>query len=167
MEAYLESVEKRAEELLERAQNIIIAEKAAQGLTVKHLVNRTNLSEDVIKNICSTKKHLKNTGYITMTTTAMALGLDLNYLADYQPPNKSEVVAASQTTEASIAQLEEFIKALEKQMDIIVSVCEARVTDAERNCEARIADVERNCETRIAELKENQAEYIKVLMSAK
>ena len=43
MEAYLESVEKRVEELLDRAQSIIIAEKTAQGLTVKNLVTKNEL----------------------------------------------------------------------------------------------------------------------------
>lgn len=156
MEAYLESVEKRFEELLDRAQSIIIAEKTAQGLTVKNLVNKTNLSEDVIKNICSTKKHLKNTGYITMTTIAMALGVDLNFLADYQPPKKTEVIPVAPVAEASVAQLEEFIKGLENQIDVIVAVCESRVADARADADKRIEDMKMYYEARIKELKEGK-----------
>ena len=156
MEAYLESVEKRFIELLDRAQSIIIAEKTAQGLTVKNLVNKTNLSEDVIKNICSSKKHLKNTGYVTMTTIAMVLGLDLNYLADYQPPKKADTVASAPVDGVSIVQLEEFIKALEKQMETIVAVCEARVADARADADKRIEDMKMYYEARIKELKESK-----------
>ena len=157
MEAYLESVEKRVEELLDRAQSIIIAEKTAQGLTVKNLVTKTNLSEDAIKNICSTKKHLKNTGYITMTTIAKALGIDLNFLADYQPPKKNEVIpVVAPVAEASVAQLEEFIKGLENQIDVIVAVCESRVADARADADKRIEDMKMYYEARIKELKEGK-----------
>ena len=154
MEAYLESVEQQATDLLTRAQMIILAEIERQKLTTKALSHITGLSEDSIKSFRSGKT-LKNTGYITVTAIAKALNIDLNHLADYQPIAEPETPALP-VIEASITQIEDILKACEKQINLILSVCDARVADAERNCEARIAD-----------LKEAHAEYIKILLSAK
>ena len=108
MEAYLESVEKQATDLLARAHMIIMAEKEIQKVTAKALSNTTKLSEDAIKSFCSGKT-LKNTGYITVTAIAKALNIDLNHLADYQPIAEPETPALP-VIEASITQIEDILK---------------------------------------------------------
>lgn len=155
MEAYLESIEKQACELLERARTLIVAEKKIRGLSNKTLSGITGLSEDAIKNFCAGKT-VKNAGYIMVTALAKALNIDLNYLADYQPTAEPEAAPILPIIETTVSHTEDIIKAYEKQIEVLVALCDTRVADVERNCEARIAD-----------LKHNHQEHIKLLASLK
>ena len=153
MEAYLESVEKQARDLLERAHTLIVAEKKIRGLSNKNLANLTGISEDAIKNFCAGKT-LKNAGYIIVTALAKALNIDLNYLADYQPTTEPESAPILPIIETTVSHTEDIIKAYEKQIEVIVALGDVRVADVERSCEARIADLKQSHEERIQELKE-------------
>ncbi len=154
-EAYLESIEQQACETQERARAIIVAEKKIKGLSNKNLSHITGMSEDAIKNFCAGKT-LKNAGYAMVTALAKALNIDLNYLADYQPTAEPEAAPILPIIETTVSHTEDIIKAYEKQIEVLVTLCDTRVADVERNCEARIAD-----------LKHSHEEHVKLLATLK
>ena len=114
MEQYIESVTQQITNILERAKDCIIAVKKAKGYTNRDLANISNISEDTIKNFLSGKT-LKNTGFIVVISLATSLGIDLNEMIGYTPPQKAEISVVTTANENYVAE--------------IISLCEKRVDD--------------------------------------
>ena len=125
MEQYIESVTQQITNILERAKDCIIAVKKARGYTNRDLANISNISEDTIKNFLSGKT-LKNTGFIVVISLATSLGIDLNEMIGYTPPQKAEISVVTTANENYVA---EIIKAYESRIDDIKTMYEQRLAD--------------------------------------
>ena len=141
MEHYIESVTQQVNDVLERAKEYIIAIKKARGYTNRDLAHISNLSEDTIKNFLSGKT-LKNTGFIVVISLATSLGIDLNEMIGYTPPQKAEISVVTTANENYVAE--------------IINLCEKRIEDIKSMCELRIADIIRMYETMLAQEKESK-----------
>lgn len=139
MEQYIESVTQQITNILDRAKNYIIAVKKAKGYTNRDLANISNISEDTIKNFLSGKT-LKNTGFIVVISLATSLGIDLNEMIGYTPPQKAEISVVTTANENYVAE--------------IISLCEKRVDDVKAMCEQRLADRDAMWERIIREVKD-------------
>ena len=139
MEQYIESVTQQITNILERAKDCIIAVKKAKGYTNRDLANISNISEDTIKNFLSGKT-LKNTGFIVVISLATSLGIDLNEMIGYTPPQKAEISVVTTANENYVAE--------------IISLCEKRVDDVKAMCEQRLADRDAMWERIIREVKD-------------
>ena len=138
MEQYIESVTQQITNILERAKDCIIAVKKARGYTNRDLANISNISEDTIKNFLSGKT-LKNTGFIVVISLATSLGIDLNEMIGYTPPQKAEISVVTTTNENYVAE--------------IISLCEKRIEDIKTMYDKMLADKDAMWERIINELK--------------
>ena len=125
MEQFIESTTQHINDVLERAKEYIIAVKKARGYTNRDLAYISGLSEDTIKNFLSGKT-LKNTGFIVVISLATSLGIDLNEMIGYIPPQKAEISVVTTANENYVA---EIIKAYESRIDDIKTMYEQRLTD--------------------------------------
>ena len=139
MEQYIESVTQQITNILERAKDCIIAVKKAKGYTNRDLANISNISEDTIKNFLSGKT-LKNTGFIVVISLATSLGIDLNEMIGYTPPQKAEISIVTTANENYVAE--------------IINLCEKRIEDIKTMYEQRLADKDAMYERIISELKD-------------
>ena len=141
MEQYIESVTQQITNILERAKDCIIAVKKARGYTNRDLANISNISEDTIKNFLSGKT-LKNTGFIVVISLATSLGIDLNEMIGYTPPQKAEISVVTTANENYVAE--------------IINLCEKRIEDIKTMYEQRLADKDIMYERIIKEIKEQK-----------
>lgn len=125
MEQFIESTTQHINDVLERAKEYIIAVKKARGYTNRDLAYISGLSEDTIKNFLSGKT-LKNTGFIVVISLATSLGIDLNEMIGYIPPQKAEISVVTTANENYVA---EIIKAYESRIEDIKAMCEQRLSD--------------------------------------
>lgn len=139
MEQYIESVTQQITNILERSKDCIIAVKKAKGYTNRDLANISNISEDTIKNFLSGKT-LKNTGFIVVISLATSLGIDLNEMIGYTPPQK---------TDTNVVTIKE-----DFYVEEITRLCDKRVEDVKAMCELRLADNNAMWEARYNDLKE-------------
>lgn len=139
MEQYIESVTQQITNILERAKDCIIAVKKAKGYTNRDLANISNISEDTIKNFLSGKT-LKNTGFIVVISLATSLGIDLNEMIGYTPPQKAEISVVTTANENYVAE--------------IISLCDKRVEDIKTMYDKMLADKDAMYERIINEIKE-------------
>ena len=139
MEHFIESVTQQVNDVLERAKEYIIAIKKAKGYTNRDLAHISNLSEDTIKNFLSGKT-LKNTGFIVVISLATSLGIDLNEMIGYTPPQKTEISVVTTANENYVAEIK--------------NLCESRINDIKAMCEQRIADNNAMWERIVKEMKE-------------
>ena len=137
MEQYIESVTQQITNILERAKDCIIAVKKAKGYTNRDLANISNISEDTIKNFLSGKT-LKNTGFIVVISLATSLGIDLNEMIGYTPPQKAEISVVTTANENYVA---EIIKAYESRIDDIKTMYEQRLADNKEMYERIIVEL--------------------------
>lgn len=138
MEQYIESVTQQITNILERAKDCIIAVKKAKGYTNRDLAHISNLSEDTIKNFLSGKT-LKNTGFIVVISLATSLGIDLNEMIGYTPPQKAEISVVTTANENYVAE--------------IISLCDKRIQDIKTMYDKMLADKDAMWERIIRELK--------------
>ena len=136
MEHFIESVTQQVNDVLERAKEYIIAVKKARGYTNRDLAYISGLSEDTIKNFLSGKT-LKNTGFIVVISLATSLGIDLNEMIGYTPPQKAETYTIAVQNENYVAEIK--------------SLCESRIEDVKAMCESRIADNNAMWEQRLSD----------------
>ena len=141
LETFIESVKKQADELLYCMRAVFTAEKKRLGYVNRDFALISNMSEDAIKLLLSEKS--KNPSYISVVSLATSLGLDLNELAGYTPPNKSDTTAVISVQEP----INEIISAF-------AEVCDKRVEDVKAMCELRLADNNAMWEARYNDLKE-------------
>lgn len=139
MEQYIESVTQQITNILERAKDCIIAVKKARGYTNRDLANISNISEDTIKNFLSGKT-LKNTGFIVVISLATSLGIDLNEMIGYTPPQKAEISVVTTANENYVAE--------------IISLCEKRIEDIKTMYDKMLADKDAMWQARYDDLKE-------------
>ena len=138
LETFIESVKKQADELLSCMRAVFTAEKKRLGYVNKDFALISNMSEDAIKLLLSEKS--KNPSYISVVSLATSLGLDLNELAGYTPPQK---------TDANVVTIKE-----DCYVEEITRLCDKRVEDVKAMCELRIADINAMWEARYNDLKE-------------
>jgi hypothetical protein len=138
LETFIESVKKQADELLSCMRAVFTAEKKRLGYVNKDFALISNMSEDAIKLLLSEKS--KNPSYISVVSLATSLGLDLNELAGYTPPQK---------TDTSVVTIKE-----DCYVEEITRLCDKRVEDVKSMCELRIADINAMWEARYNDLKE-------------
>lgn len=136
LETFIESVKKQADELLSCMRATFTAEKKKRGYVNKDFALISNMSEDAIKLLLSEKS--KNPSYISVVSLATSLGLDLNELAGYTPPQKIENVVTIKE---------------DCYVEEITKLCDKRVEDVKAMCEQRLADKDAMYERIIAELK--------------
>lgn len=139
MEQYIESVTQQITNILERAKDCIIAVKKAKGYTNRDLAHISNLSEDTIKNFLSGKT-LKNTGFIVVISLATSLGIDLNEMIGYTPPQKAEIGIVTTANENYVAE--------------IVNIFERRIEDIKNMYDRMLAEKETMWQARYDDLKE-------------
>ena len=139
MEHFIESVTQQVNDVLERAKEYIIAVKKARGYTNRDLAYISGLSEDTIKNFLSGKT-LKNTGFIVVISLATSLGIDLNEMIGYTPPQKAEISVVTTANENYVAE--------------IISLCEKRIEDIKTMYEKMLADKDAMWQARYDDLKE-------------
>ena len=139
MEQYIESVTQQITNILERAKDCIIAVKKARGYTNRDLANISNISEDTIKNFLSGKT-LKNTGFIVVISLATSLGIDLNEMIGYTPPQKAEISVVTTANENYVAE--------------IISLCDKRIEDIKTMYDKMLADKDALWQARYDDLKE-------------
>lgn len=137
MEQYIESVTQQITNILERAKDCIIAVKKAKGYTNRDLANISNISEDTIKNFLSGKT-LKNTGFIVVISLATSLGIDLNEMIGYTPPQKAEISVVTTANENYVA---EIIKAYESRIDDIKNMYDRMLVEKDAMWQARYDDL--------------------------
>ena len=137
MEQYIESVTQQITNILERAKDCIIAVKKAKGYTNRDLANISNISEDTIKNFLSGKT-LKNTGFIVVISLATSLGIDLNEMIGYTPPQKAEISVVTAANENYVA---EIIKAYESRIDDIKNMYDRMLAEKDAMWQARYDDL--------------------------
>ena len=137
LEQYLESVTQQITNILERAKDCIITVKKAKGYTNRDLAHISNLSEDTIKNFLSGKT-LKNTGFIVVISLATSLGIDLNEMIGYTPPQKAEIGIVTTANENYVA---EIIKAYESRIDDIKVMYEKMLADKDAMYERIIVEL--------------------------
>ena len=139
MEQYIESVTQQITNILERAKDCIIAVKKAKGYTNREVAHISNLSEDTIKNFLSGKT-LKNTGFIVVISLATSLGIDLNEMIGYTPPQKAETGIVTTANENYVAE--------------IVNIFERRIEDIKNMYDRMLAEKETMWQARYDDLKE-------------
>ena len=139
MEHFIESTTQHINDVLERAKEYIIAVKKARGYTNRDLAYISGLSEDTIKNFLSGKT-LKNTGFIVVISLATSLGIDLNEMIGYTPPQKAEISVVTTANENYVAE--------------IISLCEKRIEDIKTMYEKMLADKDAMWQARYDDLKE-------------
>lgn len=139
MEQFIESTTQHINDVLERAKEYIIAVKKARGYTNRDLAYISGLSEDTIKNFLSGKT-LKNTGFIVVISLATSLGIDLNEMIGYTPPQKAEISVVTTANENYVAE--------------IISLCEMRIEDIKTMYEKMLADKDAMWQARYDDLKE-------------
>lgn len=144
MEQYIESVTQQITNILERAKDCIIAVKKAKGYTNRDLANISNISEDTIKNFLSGKT-LKNTGFIVVISLATSLGIDLNEMIGYTPPQKAEISVVTTANENYVAE--------------IISLCDKRVEDIKTMYDKMLADKDAMWQARYNDLKNYTKEF--------
>ena len=148
MEEYIESVRKQADEILKCMRSTFAAEKKTRGLINKDFAHISNMSEDAIKLLLSEKS--KNPSYVSVVSLGTSLGLDLNALAGYTPPQKADTSVVAVIDENYVAE--------------IIRLCESRVEDIKAMCEKMIADRDAMWEARLAD---NNTMWEKLLSSRK
>ena len=99
----------------------------------------SNLSEDTIKNFLSGKT-LKNTGFIVVISLATSLGIDLNEMIGYTPPQKAEIGIVTTANENYVAE--------------IVNIFERRIEDIKNMYDRMLAEKETMWQARYDDLKE-------------
>ena len=143
MEHYIESVTQQVNDVLERAKEYIIAIKKARGYTNRDLAHISNISEDTIKNFLSGKT-LKNTGFIVVISLATSLGIDLNEMIGYTPPQKAEISVVT-TANDYVAE--------------IISLCDKRIEDIKTMYDKMLADKDAMWQARFDDLKNYTKEF--------
>lgn len=148
LETFIESVKKQADELLSCMRATFTAEKKKRGYVNKDFALISNMSEDAIKLLLSEKS--KNPSYISVVSLATSLGLDLNELAGYTPPQKAETNVVTIKEDCYVEE--------------ITKLCDKRVEDIKAMCELRIADITRMYETMLADARETKpiSPYVKI-----
>ena len=159
MEEYIESVKKQADELLSCMRAIFTAEKKKRGYVNRDYAMISNMSEDAIKLLLSEKS--KNPSYVSVVSLATSLGLDLNELAGYTPPNKADTAAVISVQEPIDEIVSVFAETCDKRvndvkdmLDMLLSICDKRLADRDAMWEARLADNNAMWEARYNDLKE-------------
>ena len=158
LETFIESVKKQADELLSCMRAVFTAEKKKLGYVNRDFALISNMSEDAIKLLLSEKS--KNPSYISVVSLATSLGLDLNELAGYTPPNKADTTAVISVQEPIDEIVTAIAEACDKRvddvkamLDMLLSICDKRLSDRDAMWEARLADKDAMYERIIAELK--------------
>ena len=149
LEEYINSVQDQAEKILRHMKSTFNDFKKTHGYVNRDYANISNMSEDAIKFLLSDKS--KNPGYITVTSLGTSLGLDLNELAGYTPPQKAEISVVTTANESYVA---EIISLCDKRVEDVKAMCEQRIADNNAMWEARLADKDAMYERIIKELKE-------------
>lgn len=157
LEEYIANVRKQADEILNCMRSTFIAEKKKLGYVNKDFANISNMSEDAIKLLLSDKS--KNPAYLNVLSLAIPLGLDLNELAGYTPPNKADTTAVISVQEPIDEIVSAFAEACDKRVEdvkdmvtILLSVFDKRLAENDAKWEARLADKDAMCELRIADI---------------
>lgn len=158
LETFIESVKKQADELLSCMRAVFTAEKKRLGYVNRDFALISNMSEDAIKLLLSEKS--KNPSYISVVSLATSLGLDLNELAGYTPPNKVDTTAVISVQEPIDEIVTAIAEACDKRvddvkamLDMLLAICDKRLADRDAMWEARLADKDAMYERIIMELK--------------
>lgn len=151
LETFIESVKKQADELLSCMRATFTAEKKKRGYVNKDFALISNMSEDAIKLMLSEKS--KNPSYISVVSLATSLGLDLNELAGYTPPNKADTSIVTIKEDCYVTDI---IKLCESRVDDIKFMCEQMLADKDAMWEQRLKDRDEMYERIIKELKEQK-----------
>lgn len=149
LETFIESVKKQADELLSCMRAMFTAEKKKRGYVNKDFALISNMSEDAIKLLLSEKS--KNPSYISVVSLATSLGLDLNELAGYTPPQKTDTSVVTIKEDCYVSDI---IMLSDKRVEDVKAICELRLKDKDEMCELRIADITRMYEDRLNDHKE-------------
>ena len=149
LEAFIESVKKQADELLSCMRAVFTAEKKRLGYVNRDFALISNMSEDAIKLLLSEKS--KNPSYISVVSLATSLGLDLNELAGYTPPQKADTSVVTIKEDYYVSDI---LKVCDSRVEDIKAMCELRLKDKDEMCELRLADNNAMWEARYNELKE-------------
>ena len=139
MESYIASVQEQIDDFNQHACGVLRHEKKIRGWTNKHIANISGVSEDAVKYLLSTEKPPKDPRTFPMIRIAKAMGLDLNYLFGYTPP---------QIADTSVVTAKE-----DYYVSDIIMLSDKRVEDVKAMCELRIADITRTYEERLKEQK--------------
>lgn len=140
METYIASVQEQIDDFNQHACGVLRHEKKIRGWTNKHIANISGVSEDAVKYLLSTEKPPKDPRTFPMIRIAKAMGLDLNYLFGYTPP---------QIADTSVVTAKE-----DYYVSDIIMLSDKRVEDVKAMCELRIADITRMYEERLKEQRE-------------
>jgi hypothetical protein len=139
METYIASVQEQIDDFNQHACDVLRHEKKIRGWTNKHIANISGVSEDAVKYLLSTEKPPKDPRTFPMIRIAKAMGLDLNYLFGYTPP---------QIADTSVVTAKE-----DYYVSDIIMLSDKRVEDVKAMCELRLKDKDEMYERIIAELK--------------
>lgn len=157
LETFIESVKKQADEILSCMRAVFTAEKKRLGYVNRDFALISNMSEDAIKLLLSEKS--KNPSYISVVSLATSLGLDLNELAGYTPPNKADTTAVISVQEPIDEIVTAFSEACDKRvedvkamLDVLLSISNKMLAENDAKWEARLKDKDEMCELRIADL---------------
>lgn len=159
LEEYIASVRKQADEILNCMRTILTAEKKKRGYVNRDYAIISNMSEDAIKLMLSDKS--KNPSYVAVVSLATSLGLDLNELAGYTPPSKTDTTAVISVQEPIDEIVSTFAEACDKRvddvkamLDMLLSIYDKRLADRDAMWEARLADNNAMWELRYNDLKD-------------
>ena len=131
------------QEFAPKAKEYIKKQMRLRGLTYTCVAEGTDTSVDTLKNFL-TGKTSKNPGFEPVMSWIIFVG-DIYECLGIEPPTKPD--------SQNVAEIKE--------------LCDKRIADIKEMCEERIEDIRKDCELRILDLKEAQAEFIKMIMSAK
>ena len=140
---------------VEKARVYMVALMKAGDFSVEDVAAMTESSVNTIKNFIY-KKTTKNPGFDSIVNWILGLGGDLNELVGYKQKQETEansIASLKETYELKLVEMEKH--------------CEQRIEDIKELSDIRVEDVRKDCELRILDLKEAQAEFIKMIMSAK
>jgi hypothetical protein len=138
METYIASVQEQIDDFNQHACGVLRHEKKIRGWTNKHIANISGVSEDAVKYLLSTEKPPKDPRTFAMIRIAKAMGLDLNYLFGYTPP---QIAEASVITAKEDYYVSDIIMLSDKRVEDIKAMCELRIADNNAMWEARFNDL--------------------------
>jgi hypothetical protein len=138
METYIASVQEQIDDFNQHACGVLRHEKKIRGWTNKHIANISSVSEDAVKYLLSTEKPPKDPRTFAMIRIAKAMGLDLNYLFGYTPP---QIAEASVVTAKEDYYVSDIIMLSDKRVEDIKAMCELRLADNNAMWEARYKDL--------------------------
>ena len=137
METYIASVQEQIDDFNQHACGVLRHEKKIRGWTNKHIANISGVSEDAVKYLLSTEKPPKDPRTFAMIRIAKAMGLDLNYLFGYTPPQIADTAVVTVRDDNYISEL---VKAHERHTEDIKVMCELRIADIKQIYEERLAE---------------------------